>query len=232
MNKAYIDPNIAQIGLDSGALNMLGAVVCRFEEPGGYRGTVRRGDVIEKVFYLSVDKESPVAAADIDLAKLGGSLLRPNDTDEGCCCSDEPETRFSVNPRGYALFRVSGGKGGYSVNLRRADPNEKTPVFNSTALDNGAIFSVRILRPGAYVVTNTCGKTRAQLTVSYPPKAFSGYRPPEPQRVEVTEKGFYPNKIALKPAQGLVFECRTTSRIVIELERADNGPRDLGKAEK
>ncbi|MEJ2652615.1 MAG: hypothetical protein P8173_12685 [Gammaproteobacteria bacterium] len=231
MSKANIDPNIAQIGLDSGALTMLGAVVHRFEEPGEYRGTIRRGDTIEKVFYLSVDKESPVAAADIDLAKLAGSLRQSNNTDEGCC-SDEPETRFSVNPRGYALFRVSGGKGGFSVNLRRTDPNERTPVFNSTALDNGAIFSARILRPGTYVVTNTCGKTRAHLTVSYPPNAFSGYRPPEPQRVEITAKGFLPSKIALKPAQGLIFECHTTSRIIVELERADDGPPNRGKVEK
>src|SRR5262249_48269690 len=158
----YIDPNIVQTGLDSGALTLLGAVVRRFEEPGEYRGTVRRGDAIETVFYLSVDKESPVAAADIDLAKLAGSLPRPDQTDDRCCPSDQSETRFSVNPRGYALFRVSGGKGGYSVNLRRADPNEKTPVFNSTTLDSGALFSARILRPGTYAVTNTVGKTRAQ----------------------------------------------------------------------
>jgi hypothetical protein len=231
MSKVYIDPNIAQIGLDSGALTMLGAVVQHFEKPGEYRGTVRRGRAIERVFYLSVDKESPVAAADIDLALLAGSLPQKEDVDEGCC-PREAEPRFSVNPKGYALFRVSGGKGGYSVHLRRADPDEKTPVFNSTALDNGAAFSARILRPGTYVVTNTHGRTRAQLTIAYPPKAFSGYRPPEPERVEVTEKGFRPKKIALKPAQGVIFECRTPARIVIELEEADDGPRGRAKAEK
>ncbi len=147
MSKVFIDPNIAQTGLDSGALTMLGAVVRRFEEPGEYRGTVRRGDAIEKVFYLSVDKQSPVAAADIDLAKLAGSLPQQEETGRDCCPS-EGEARFSVNPRGYVLFRVSGGRGGYSVNLRRADPDEKTPVFNSTALDGGASFSVHVLRPG------------------------------------------------------------------------------------
>ena len=131
MSKLYIDPNITQTGLDSGALTMLGAVVRRFEEPGEYRGTVRRGDAIEKVFYLSVDKESPVAAADIDLAKLAGSLPQQEEAGRDCC-PGEGEARFSVNPRGYVLFRVSGGRGGYSVNLRRADPDEKTPVFNST----------------------------------------------------------------------------------------------------
>ena len=228
MSKLFIDPNIAQTGLDSGALTMLGAVVRRFEEPGEYRGTVRRGDAIEKVFYLSVDKESSVAAADIDLGKLAGSLPQ-KDTGTGCC-PDDGEARFSVNPRGYVLFRVSGGRGGYSVNVRRADPDEKTPVFNSTALDGGANFSARVLRPGTYSVTNARGKARASLTVAYPPKAFSGYRPPEALRVEVTERGFQPEKIQLMPAQGLIFDCRAPARIVITLERADDGPGKHGKA--
>jgi hypothetical protein len=232
MSKVYIDPNLfAQTGVDSGALTMLGAVVHRFEEPGEYRGTVRRGDDIERVFYLSVDKESPVAAADIDLARLAGSLPKRDEVDKGCC-SREPETRFSVNPKGYALFRVSEGSGGYSVNLRRADPDKNTRVFNSTVLEDGAIFSARILRPGTYSVTNTRGKARAELTVSYPPKAFSGYRPPEPQRVQVTENGFHPETITLKPAQGLIFECRTPSRIVIEFEKPNDGPHDRGKGKR
>jgi hypothetical protein len=229
MSKLYIDPNITETGLDSGALTMLGAVVRRFEEPGEYRGSVRRGDAIEKVFYLSVDKESPVAAADIDLAKLASSLPQQEEAGRGCCAG-EGEARFSVNPRGYVLFRVSAGRGGYSVNLRRADPDEKTPVFNSTVLDGGANFSARVLRPGTYSVTNARGKARASLTVAYPPKAFSGYRPPEALRVEVTERGFHPEKIQLMPGQGLIFDCRAPARIVISLERADDGPGVRDKA--
>ena len=221
MSKLDIDPNLfAQSGLDSGALTILGAVVHRPGEPGEYRGTVRRGKDIERVFYLSVDPDSPVAAADIDLARLADPRARG---DAGCCCPTADETRFSVNPRGYALFRVSGGKGGYSVNLRRADPREDTPVFNSTLLDDGQIFSARILRPGRYRVANTHGHARAALTVARPPAPFSGYRPPEPLRVTVTEAGFEPQRIDLHPAQGLIFECRTPSRIVIALERADEG---------
>lgn len=225
MTKIHIDPNLyTQTRLDSGALTMLGAVVHRFEESGQYRGTVRRDDDVEQVFYLSVDKESPVAAADIDLAHLARSPSRPNEA-EGIPPKTQAEAPFSVNPRGYALFRVSGGKGGFSVILRRSDPDEKTPVFNSTVLEDGAMFSARVLRPGTYSVKNTLGKTRANLVVAFPPKAFSGYRPPEPQRVEVTERGFQPERITLKPAQGLIFECRTPSRIVIELEKPDDGPR-------
>jgi len=221
MSKVFIDPELAHIGLDSGALTLLGAVAHRFETPGEYRGTVRLGSAIERVFYLSVDKESPVAAADIDLAALAGTQTQPDDS----CCCPEKEPRFSVNPRGYAVFRVSGGPGGHSVNLRRADPDEKTPVFNSTRLEGGAVFSARILRPGYYSVKNGLAEARAELHVAYPPEAFSGYRPPEPLRVEVTARGFSPQRIALQPAQGLIFDCHAPARIIIALEKADDGPR-------
>jgi hypothetical protein len=228
MSKALIDPNILRTDLDSGALTMLGAVVHRFEEPGEYRGTVRLGDAIEKVFYLSVDPESPVAAADVDLAALAGSL--PDEKTEGACCPDDGEARFSVNPRGYVLFHVSGGRGGFSVNLRRADPDEKTPVFNSTALSAGAMFSAHLLRPGRYSVTNVLSNARATVTVGYPPEAFSGYRPPDPLRMEVTERGFEPERIELSAAQGLIFDCNARARIVISLEEPDDGPGERNSA--
>jgi hypothetical protein len=220
MTKLSIDPELARVGLDSGALTLLGAVAQRFETPGEYRGTVRRGDAIERVFYLSVDRESPVAAVDIDLA----ALALPGDQSTDKCCRPDTEPGFTVNPRGYAVFRVSGGTGGYSVNLRRADPDEKTPVFNSTRLDGGAVFSACVLRPGSYSVTNGLTCARAELTVSYPPWAFSGYRPAEPIHVAVTEQGFDPPRIAAGPAQGLVFDCKAPARIVIALEKADDGP--------
>jgi hypothetical protein len=224
MSKLYFDPNLfSQINLDSGALTMLGSIVHQFDQPGVYRGTVRRGDEIESVFYLSVDKESPVAAADIDLARLAGAL--PQSDGEKCGDDDAREARFSVNPRGHALFRVSGGRGGYSVNLRKAERDDKTPVFNSTVLAEGARFAARILRPGTYSVSNGQGGGKARLTVSYPPKAFSNYRPPDPQQVKVTRKGFEPDKIALKPAQGLIFECDAPARILIELVEPDDGPK-------
>jgi hypothetical protein len=224
MSKLDIDSNIAQTGLDSGSLTMLGAVVQQFEEPGEYRGTVRRGETIEKVFYLSVDKDSPVAAADIDLARLAGSV--PQSETGSDCCPGDGEARFSVNPRGFVLFRVSGGRGGYSVNLRRAQPDEDTPVFDSSVLDAGATFSARVLRPGVYSVTNARGEARATLRVAYPPRAFSGYRPPEALRVTVTERGFEPENLELVPTQGLIFDCSGPARIVIALEEPDDGPAD------
>jgi hypothetical protein len=226
MSSLNFDTNLVHSGLDSGALTMLGAVVRQFPEPGQYRGTVRQGKSIQRVFYLDVDENSAVAAADVDLAKLAKLGLAQTDagrpSDDNDCRPEDEESRFSVNPRGYVAFRVSGGAGGYWVNLRRADPDEKTPVFNSTALADGDVFSAQILQPGTYWVTNSLRDSRAQLTVAYPPKAFSGYRPPDAIHVAVTERGFVPETIELQAAQGAVFDCRTEARIVITLERESN----------
>ena len=54
---------------DSGSLTMLSYIVHSFGEPGEYRGTVH-GRGRQAVFYVTVDKESPVAQVDIDLAAL------------------------------------------------------------------------------------------------------------------------------------------------------------------
>jgi hypothetical protein len=216
---------------------MLGAVVRTFGEPGEYRATVRKEKEGKGVFYISVDKNSAVAQANIDLAALASSA--GGTTAEGCSCgggtsskgcSCGGERRFTVNPRGYVVFRVAGGTGGYNVHVRKTDEADDTPVFDSRKLGDGAIFSGTILRPGTYTVTNTLGDGRADLTVSYPVRGKTAYRPPEPIRVSVTDKGFEPRVIRLKPAQGMIFECAAPSRIKIELVTPDDGPSRKRKA--
>lgn len=222
MNSLTIDRNLfMQIGLDSGSLTMLGTVVHSFGVPGEYRGTVRKEGKSKGVFYLSVDKSSPVAQANIDLAGLVDSASK--DFDKGCGCERSQE-RFSVNPRGYALFRVSGGQGGYDVHIRRADESEDTEIFDSRKLDGGDLFAATILRPGRYAISNALGKGRCEAVVSYPTKEKRGSGPSPPARIHVTARGFDPDAVKLKPAQGLIFECEAPSRIKIELLEPDDGP--------
>jgi hypothetical protein len=224
MKTMNLDRNLySQIGLDSGSLTMLGAVVHSFGDPGEYRGTVRSEDESKGVFYISVDKNSPVAQVDIDLAALTKSAPQLTEKDREC---EEEKRRFSVNPRGYALFRVSGGEGGYNVHVRKAEEAEDIRIFDSRKLSDGAIFSCMILRPGTYSVTNVLGKARAEAVVAYPPEpGKTAYRPPAPLRVYATSDAFDPTNIELMPAQGLIFECKSPSRIKIELEKPDDGPR-------
>ncbi len=209
-----------QVGLDSGSLTMLGAVVHSFAEPGEYRGSVRRGTESQAVFYISVDKNSPVAQVNIDLA----TLVEPPAPPSSCCREGTAGLRFSVNPKGYAVFHVSGGAGGFDVHIRKADEDPKQKVFDSRELSEGDIFSAVLLRPGTYSLSNTLSKARAEASVAYPKIGKTPYRPPDPARILCTRDAFEPKRIELQPGQGLIFECKAPSRIKIDLIKPDDGP--------
>jgi hypothetical protein len=222
MNLTFDQNLFTQTGLDSGLLTILGSVIHSFHEPGEYRGSVHKTGGAQAVFYITVDKNSPAAHVNIDLATLreyAGATQKE-------CCDDSPENHFTVNPRGYVVFHVSSGSGGFSVHVRRADEDPKTQVFNSQELGVGDLFSASIIRPGTYSVVNQLAKTNAQavVVVSYPVIAKTAYRPPAPVHVQVDPKGFEPARIELKPGQGLVFEVKAPARIVVELVKPDDGP--------
>jgi hypothetical protein len=220
MNMTFDRNLFTQIGLDSGSLTMLGTVVHSFGEPGEYRGSVRRGKEGAAVFYISVDKNSPVAQVNIDLA----ALTNPPAATSKCCKGDGPEQRFTVNPKGYAVFHVSSGAGGFDVHVRKAEEDPKAKIFDSRELGEGDIFSAVILRPGTYSVTNLVTKTQAEAIVAYPKIGKTAYRPPAPVRVESTRDAFAPRRIELHPGQGLIFDCKAPSRVMIELVKPDDGP--------
>lgn len=217
-----IDRNLyTQIGLDSGSLTMLGAIVHSFPEPGEYRGALYRGAEMVGNFYIKVDKNSPVPQANIDLAKLGAAMAEPSK-----CCPDSADSRinFTVNPRGYVVFHISSGEGGYHVNVARAEEDPTRNLFNSLNLSERDIFSAIILRPGMYSVTNLMTKARGEIAVSYPKMEETAYRPPGPVRVECSGDAIEPKRIELKPAQGMLFYFKVPSRIKIELLKPDDGP--------
>jgi hypothetical protein len=232
MNLTFDQNLFTQIGLDSGSITLLGSIVHSFQEPGEYRGSVHKADSGQAVFYITVDKNSPAAHVNIDLA----SLKEYSRKAEKDCCDDERPNHFTVNPKGYVVFHVSAGSGGFSVHVRRTVEDPKEKVFNSQQLGEGDVFSAVILRPGTYSVTNRLAdgrekekekeKERARVVVSYPEIGKTAYQLPAPVRVQIGPRGFEPARINLKPAQGLVFDIKTSARIVIELVKADDGPGD------
>jgi len=233
--RTTFDQNLfTQIGLDSGSLTMLASVVHTFPEPGEYRGAVHLGEKVESVFYIKADKNSPVAQVNIDLGSLTASAAPASGS--GCGCEEgakEGRNEFVVNPKGYAVFHVSAGAGGYYVHLRKADQDPKQKVFDSRKLEEGDIYSAVILRPGRYSVINALGKGAAgELTVHYPSDGKKAYRPPAPLRVEVGEKGFEPKKIEIHPGQGISFHFQQSARIKIELVKPDDGPKDRGESSR
>lgn len=229
--RTTFDQNLfTQIGLDSGSLTLLASVVHSFPEPGAYRGAVHLGEKVESVFYINADNNSPVAQVNIDLGSLTAGPATSSAA--GCCCEDTAKNaanEFVVNPKGYAVFHVTSGAGGYYVHLRKADQDPNQKIFDSRKLEEGDIYSAVILRPGRYSITNTLGKgTSGELTVHYPSVGKTAYRPPAPLHVDVSEKGFQPHKIEVHPGQGILFHPRQPSRIKIELVKPDDGPKAAG----
>lgn len=210
-----------QIGLDSGSLTIFGTVVRNFPDPGEYRGVLHRGEDIEAIFYIKVDKNSPVAQVNIDLAKLSNDVPEPSKYS-----SDKLDTQshYVVHPKGYALFHVSGGSGSFYVHVRKAEEGSKHKPFDSRELSEGDIFSAIIIRPGTYSVTNLLSKARGEIVVSYPKIGKTAYIPPDPIRVECKEGTFEPEKVKLQPGQGLIYHIITPSRIKIVLLKPDDGP--------
>ena len=158
-----------------------------------------------------------MAQVDIDLA----ALMDPADQDD--CCDGRPKNHFTVNPRGYAVFSVSRGSGGYSFHIRQALDDPDTPVFDSQKLGKGDYFAATILRPGRYSVTNAHTEARTELVVPYLVRGEKRYQPPGPLRVRSNGDQFEQKEMRLMPSQGLVFECEGPSRFKIELKEADDG---------
>jgi hypothetical protein len=243
--KWNLDRNLfTQVGLDSGALTILGSVIHSFPEPGEYRGSVHVPGGEQAVFYLDVDKESPTASVKIDLASLAAAFPASAAAAEGECCCEGEGSRFSVNPKGYVVFHVSQGSGGYSVHVRRAREDKERDdrdddsrgrdnrpkndreerVFNSQELGEGDFFATSIIRPGTYKVLNPLTKAEAQVVVAYPEVGKTPYRPPDAARVQVRRGGFEPKRVELKPGQGLIFDIQVASRILVQLTKPDDGP--------
>jgi hypothetical protein len=215
-----------QIGLDSGALTMLGAIVRRFGVAGDYRGVVTHPGGGRWVFHLTVEEGRPAVQADVDLvAVVEASAPSP------CHCGADHggAPHHLVGTRGHVVFHVSGGAGGYAVHVSRAEEGPSPKEFDSRRLSDGDLFAATILRPGRYAVTNEAPEgagARASIEVGYPVPGRAAGRPPEPARVRSGRAGFEPSEVRLTARQGCVFECEVPSRIRIELEEPYEPPAD------
>ena len=238
--KTTLDPNLyTQTGLDSGSLTMLGTIVHQLGEPGEYRGAVHLGPEVKAIFFITADPNSPNAQVTVDLDALDRAGSAPAaGSKESCECWEGSQDasaskRLVVNPRGYVLFHVRGGAGGYYVHLRRIEAAVDDKGYDTRVLKSGDAFSAMILRPGTYSVSNTLTKASAQIVVPYPKVGDKPYVPPPPARIECTAKGFDgKGRVELGVGQGLAFHARADSRITIKLEKPDDGPPRPDRARK
>jgi hypothetical protein len=229
MKTLNLDRNFfLQVGLDSGSLTMHGTVLHSLEEPGEYRGTVRRSQTPEATFYITADKDSAVAHVNIDLAALVEGSGKKED-----CCKDEVTNRFVVNPKGYVLLHVGGGAGGYYAHIRKAEQDPKTKVWDSRNLEETDVFAGMLLRPGTYSVENKHVKgASAKIIVSYPVITGSAYRAPAPVTLEFNSNGISPKEVKLQPGQGINCQIKVPTRVKIELLYPDDGPTERRETAK
>lgn len=225
--KAFINWHLfTQTSLDSGSLTSLGAVIHNFPKPGEYLGTILQKEEDVGSFHLTVDEECPAMQVDIDLATLHQSAPE--------CCESELGKRFVVNPKGYAVFYVSRGPGGYAVRVGRLSGESEAELFDSRELKEGDLFAATLIRPGSYSVTNVNTKAKGEIVVGYPKIGKLSYHPPRPLSIESTKNELRLDKtrtdqVRIGAAQGLVFHFRTLSRIKIELVRPDDGPERISR---
>lgn len=201
-----------QIGLDSGALTQLGAIVHPIAEPGEYEAVIRRGDRHHGEVRFTVG-DGGATQLDIDAAAAALSL-----PDDGCGCSGDKAESALLTPGGHLLIHVGDG-GRYSVAVKKwtAFKGRRDGVrFDTRELDAGDLFAATVLRPGMYTVTNTATGAAGRLEVAYPEPGEAPFRPPDAVRIRVGAE-FEPAEYSVAAGQGQLFELTSPARIVIEL---------------
>lgn len=201
-----------QIGLDSGALGLLGSLVHAFADPGHYVGTALVGDDPRGEFEIVVADDSP-PSTHIDLSALGRLRRDP------CCNPDQPA--FRVAPGGRAVFHVGGGHERWAVLV--GEPRSREAEFDSRSLGHGDLFAATVLRPGTYKVRNAHGSGSTELVVRYVRPGKEKYTPPDPISIGMGSQASR-KAVRVGPAQGIIFEATEKARIVVELVEPDDGP--------
>lgn len=219
--KAILNTLLESTAFDSAAPSGTATLVHTFEHPGTYSMVVLREDGVVARFGLTVGAEAPDRKSipehvivDVHAIQHQRSIGSTPDRDP-----------LLVRPGGSVAFRNSGHSEPYAV-VAQPVGDAKVQAYDTRRLEQGDIFAVTLIRPGEYAISNQDTKSEGRVVVSYPVIGAQPYRPPSPVFVDCGEKGFDPQRIELKPAQGIVFRVLVPSRIKIKLIRPDDGPKD------
>ena len=224
----------SQTTIDSGSLTPHSTLVCKFTDPGEYQGIIMKGSGIVSRFKLNVLDERPHSR----LSSLStiNSKETSQLTDVNKQVSDTSNqinidlsnimSTYTLRKGDYAVFYVSTGAGGYSIEIYRFEKGSQIKTFDSKELKDGVIFSAMVIRPGTYLITNTINNAKAELVINYP-ELGKMKKILIPINIESNTKEIVPNKINIDPSQGLIFRINTLSRIRIELTKPEDRPLKL-----
>jgi hypothetical protein len=236
--KAIINRHMFTEGnIDSGSITMRTTVVHKFSEPGEYLGNVMKGRAVVGQFRIVVGKKQEATAANAKSAEMAPSAaptqahidLQQMEAPAARSGQAAVTNRFMVGADGYAVFKASAGAGGYAVEVFKA-AEKGAKVFDSRELKGDDLLYVLVLRPGTYSVTNALTNARAELVVAYPEKGMP--RNLEPVRVESGTSSISPQRLDVKPMQGIVFSFKAPSRIKIDLVKPEDRAEAAGVKDK
>ncbi len=219
-----------ELPLDSGSLTMACSVVHNFAEPGNYACSVISGDRVVSRFHIDVNERYEAKHLTIDIAGKRSVSAKSCDCGSEAADSDHLE----INPKGWVVFYVSRGAGGFAVKAdgKLLGDREKKSTFDTRKLQASDMFTVSLLRPGTHAVTSSTG-AKGKITVSYPgTKKGQLFNKAKPAEIRCLDNTFEPKDVSLEAAQGLIFrvESKGGSRIRIELSKGDDGPKKEGPA--
>lgn len=228
---------LSQTHFDSGALSGLGSVVHRMVQLGDHQLTILHGDNPVETTSLRVLASTQPSQPNIASAANAQAAAPSSQTElhvnlgqmvgnVGQLSAPIISTILEIAAQGYVLFHAPPASSGFAVLLNAPGTQNQPPAFDSRQLGNSDVYATTLLRPGLYSVTNANGGAKGQIRVAYPVIGDTPYRPPDPMDVQVTDQGFQPATIQLKPAQGVVFHIgNTRARIQIDLVEPDDGPK-------
>jgi len=232
--KARLNRNLLeQTRFDSGMPGGLGMIVHRFETPGEYEiALVRDERVVERVTLIVAQERSeeeagrkmPPSAREAELPSQVNIELGQARRAVLMQSPSELEEHYAVRAGGYTSFTATRREDASAVVVRRRGEEGEEELFDSRRLEEGDIFALTMVRPGAYALNNAETGATGEIRVAYPTVGKEPYRPPDPISVECTDQGFSPADIDLMPAQGIIFHVRTPTRIQIDLVEPDDGP--------
>ncbi len=208
VNRSVID----QVNLESASLTSKTTIVHRVNEAGNYAGQVSKDNRIVGHFKLSVRDDAPNTAVNMNLADLDTFSGGPGPA----------TTSFVVATKGYCVFSVASGTGGYVVTLFKPEKGDAKP-YSTRELADGDVFAVTILRPGVYTAVNTRTKASAEITIPYPKRTESRLAV-KPVSIECTQKGMNPDKVETLAGAGIVFYVKTDANISLSLKKPIEAP--------
>jgi hypothetical protein len=186
---------------------MLAYVVHQFPA-GRYHAVVQREGQNAGSKRFVVDESTKSMQLTIDLAQVATPARA---SAAGCDCQ-EPSEISTVSPKGYVLFYVSDGPGGYSVVAR--EESGAAPMFDSATLSPGDLFAASLLEPSTYSMVNQAGGGTGEIQVTPVPEGTNPRTLPT-QYVDVNSNSFNPANVSVHSAQGLVFRIKGPARVAI-----------------